>query len=76
VGRGCCAALEFIQVRDLQAVLFAGIVKRAIGCAHGGTQGQSADSAHAIDTHFHWKPPECSNTLMKVELCSLFMTSM
>jgi hypothetical protein len=29
------------------------VISRAIRCTQGGTQGQPADSAHAIDTHFH-----------------------
>jgi hypothetical protein len=40
-------------VRDFEAVVASRIISRTVRCAHGGTQGQPADAAHAIDTHFH-----------------------
>lgn len=53
MGRGGRSALEFVEVHHRQAVARAGIVRLALGRAHGRTQGQTADAAHSVDTDFH-----------------------
>jgi hypothetical protein len=48
------SAFEFVEVYDFESILTAGIIFRPMGCAKGGSQGESADPAHSIDTDFHF----------------------
>jgi hypothetical protein len=50
---GRSATFELVQVHHLQAVACAGVVRLALGSAHGRTQGQTADAAHTVDADFH-----------------------
>mgnify|MGYP006170800031 CR=1 FL=1 len=53
---GGSATFEFVEVHDLEPVAGARIVGLTLGSAEGGAQRQTADAAHAIDTHFHRLP--------------------
>jgi hypothetical protein len=50
----CDSAFDFVEVDDFEPILTAGIIFRPMGCAKGGSQGESADPAHSIDTDFHF----------------------
>jgi hypothetical protein len=47
------AALEFIEVNDVQAVARARVVGRARDRAAGRAKGEPPDASHAIDAHSH-----------------------
>ena len=53
VRRRLATALDFIQVYDVQAPLAPGVISWALCRPQGSSQGQSADSAHAIDSDPH-----------------------
>jgi hypothetical protein len=77
MGRGRCAALELVQVHDLQAVACAGVVLLALGCAHGRTQGQTPNATHTVDADFHGLSFDGSgnvNVLTLPRLCDEKMT--
>jgi hypothetical protein len=52
-GRGD-TAFDFIEVYDVEPIVTAWILVRAMGCAQGGSQGQSADSTHSVYADFHF----------------------
>jgi hypothetical protein len=47
------SAFDFVEVYDFEPIVTAGILFRPMGCAKGGSQGESSDPAHSIDTDFH-----------------------
>jgi hypothetical protein len=51
-GRGD-SAFDFVEMYDFEPIVTAGILFRPMGCAKGGSQGESSDPAHSIDTDFH-----------------------
>jgi hypothetical protein len=51
-GRGD-SAFDFVEMYDFEPIVKAGILFRPMGCAKGGSQGESSDPAHSIDTDFH-----------------------
>jgi hypothetical protein len=53
VGCSCCTALEFIDVNYIQSVCMAGVIRRSVGCAHGGPQSKTPYAAHTVDTDSH-----------------------
>ena len=67
--RGRCAALELVQVHHLQAVACAGVVRLALGSAHGGTQSQAANAAKTINCNpyaiFHASKIQIKNEEVK-----------
>jgi hypothetical protein len=48
------SAFDFVEVYDFEPIVTAGILFRPMGCAKGGSQGESSDPAHSIDTDFHF----------------------
>jgi hypothetical protein len=53
MGRGSRATFELVQVHHFQAVACAGVIRLALGSAHGCSQGQTAYAAHSVDADFH-----------------------
>ena len=53
MGGRCDAAFDFIEVYDVESIVTAGILFRAMGCAQGGSKGQAPDSTHSVNTDFH-----------------------
>jgi hypothetical protein len=47
------AALDLVEVHDVEAAHRARVVGGPLGSAEGGAQRQTADAAHAVDTHAH-----------------------
>ena len=60
------AALEFVEVHDLQPVAGARVVRRPLGSAHRRAQCQAADAAHAVDADFHSAYPPDELRRLKV----------
>ena len=50
---GCRAALEFVDMHDVEPVVGARIVRRPIHAAHRRAQREAADPAHAVDADAH-----------------------
>ena len=53
VGCGRSAALQFVQVYDLETIAGSWIVVRPFCGAHRGAKGQAADAAHSVDSDSH-----------------------
>jgi hypothetical protein len=47
-------AFDFVEVYDLKPIVTAWILVRTMSSAKSGSQGESSDPAHSIDTDFHF----------------------